>query len=164
MTEGEQAVNPEVKPKRLYFETYLQMIENSIGSAQYRNFYVWTDERGTFDALDDGENSCAFFVSSLLTLMKVMQGVHGTVESTINELKDSGWRIIEDEADIKSGDVLVWEPQEFHDGMYEHIGFVAKDGQAVSTSWKERTVVKHDLYFGEANRAISQIFRKDSWD
>jgi hypothetical protein len=34
----------------------------------FRNFYVRTDSGGEFDALDDGYNSCAFYVSSILAI------------------------------------------------------------------------------------------------
>lgn len=149
------------KPKRLYFKSYIQVIHNSVGSNMFRNFYVKSLEKGEFDSLDDGENSCAFFVSSILVIFKKLKGIHGTVESTIKDLVDSGWVEVDKP---KSGDVLVWEAQQFDDGPKEHIGFSVGDGKAISVSWKKKTPIEHDEHFGATNRGIIHIYRCTSWD
>src|SRR3989304_622296 len=99
-------VESEEKPERLYFKSYLQLIRNSVGSKMFRNFYVKTSDRGQFDALDDGENSCAFYVSSILTIFKKISGIHGRVSSVVNDMKKSGWAEVNSP---QAGDVLVWE-------------------------------------------------------
>lgn len=148
------------KPQRLYFKTYLQVIDNSVGSNLFRNFYVTLPDRGEFDALDDGENSCAFFVSSILVIFKKLNSIHGTVESTVKDLKELGWI----EADKpKEGDVLVWEAIQFDDGLKEHIGFSIGNGKAISVLWKKKTPIGHDDHFGEANRKITHIYRMSDW-
>jgi hypothetical protein len=149
------------KPTRLYFKSFMQMIRNSVGARSFRTFYVHTDEQGDFDALDDGSNSCAFFVSSILVLFKKLSGVHGTVASTIKDLGESGWVSVDAP---QPGDVLVWEARQFDDGLREHIGFSLGDGRAISTSWTEKTPVEHDEHFGEDNRKILHIFRMEHWD
>lgn len=153
--------NPEPKPRRLYFKTYLQLVRNSVGSNMFRNFYVHTKDKGEFDALDDGENSCAFYVSSVLVILKKMSGVHGTVGSTTKDLKKSGWQ---EAKKPKPGDVLVWEAQKFADGLRQHIGFYIGDDRAISTSLATKTPVEHDKNFGPTNRQITHIFRMASWD
>jgi len=153
----------EEKPERLYFETYLQVVRNSVGSNIFRNFYVRTNSRGEFDALDDGYNSCAFYVSAVLVIFRKLDGMHGTVASTKKDLLDSGWQEITDLNDLQPGDVLVWEPMQFDDGLKEHIGFYMGDGKAVSTSWTTKTPVEHDKNFGAANRKITQVFRMSDW-
>ena len=153
----------EPKPERLYHETYLQMINNSVGSGMFRNFYVRTPDQGTFDALADGSNSCAFYVSGLLVLFKKLQGVHGTIDGTVQDLETSGWKTVENIKDIQPGDVIIWEQREFSDGTYGHMGFALGAGQATSTSWTEKVVVQHDLYFGDAERPITQLYRMDDW-
>lgn len=149
------------KPKRLYFKTYLQLIRNSVETEMFRNFYIQTADGKEMDALSDGSNSCAFFVSAVATLFKKHSGVHGTVRSTIEDLKQCGWQSV-DEADKQAGDILVWEAVELEDAWYEHIGFYIGEGRAVSTSWTKK-VVEHDADFGGA-RAITQVFRHDNWD
>ncbi len=149
------------KPVRRYFKTYMQVIHNSIGSNLFRNFYVHTGESGDFDALDDGNNSCAFFVSAILVLFKQLEGIHGTVEGTVNDLLVSGWVEVDKP---QEGDVLVWEARQFDDGLKEHIGFSLGSDRAISTSWAKKTPIEHDLNFGESNRKLTRIFRMPDWD
>jgi len=149
------------KPQRLYFKSYIQAIRNSVGSNLFRNFYVHTSDKGEFDALSDGDNSCAFYVSSILTIFKKINGVHGTIVRTVEDLRASGWQEVQDP---KAGDVLVWEKEKFDDGWHEHIGFYIGEGRAISTSIKEKTPIEHDMNFGETNRRVEQIFRSTNWD
>lgn len=151
---------PEAKPRRSYFKTYIQLVKNSVGSEMFRNFYVSTPERGEFDALDDGENSCAFYVSSVLVLFKKAAGVHGTVRSTVEDITQSGWEKV---VDPKEGDIIVWEAQNFDDGLKHHIGFYIGDDRAVSTSRSSKKVAEHHKNFND-NRKIEQIFRMVNWD
>ncbi len=151
----------EEKPKRLYFKTYLQLIKNSVGTEMFRNFYIQTSDGTEMDALSDGENSCAFYVSSVLTLFGKHTGVHGTVKSTVADLRHSGWREIA-EADKQAGDILVWNTVGVGDERYEHIGFYIGEGRAVSTSSTEKRVVEHDASFDDL-RVVSNVFRHD-WE
>ncbi len=152
---------PEEKPQRLYFKSYLQIIRNSVNSDMFRNFYVKTSERGEFDALDDGYNSCAFYVSAILVILKKLSGFHGTVDSTVEDLKKSGWQLVNNP---QPGDVLVWEPRQFPEGMISHIGFYVGKGKAVSTSMRTKKPVEHEQNFGEDNRKITQIYRMENWE
>ncbi len=151
----------EEKPQRLYFKTYLQLIKNSVGTEMFRNFYIRTTNGAEMDALSDGSNSCAFYVSSVLTLFGKHSGVHGTVKSTAADLGHSGWQQV-DEADMQAGDVIVWDAVELEGEFYEHVGFYIGDNRAVSTSWTEKKVVEHDLYF-EGARTIGSVFRHE-WE
>ncbi len=153
---------PAEKPKRLYFKTYLQLIRNSVGTEMFRNFYIQLADGSEIDALSDGSNSCAFYVSSVLTLFGKHSGVHGTVKSTVADLGHSNWRPVEKQA-MQAGDVIVWEPAEIEGEWYEHIGFYLGDNRAASTSWTEKRVVEHDAYFDGA-RDIGQVFRQDTWE
>ncbi|MFZ2072554.1 MAG: hypothetical protein WAV10_02665, partial [Minisyncoccia bacterium] len=68
--------NPQIK--RLVFDTYLAVIENSIGSKMFKNLYI--EENGMKrDAMQDGWLSCAFHVSTILYMFKFIEGIHGTV-------------------------------------------------------------------------------------
>jgi hypothetical protein len=150
----------EVKPTRLYFKTYLQMIRNSAGSGMFRNWYLKTAEQGEFDAMRDGEDSCAFYVSGLLRIFNKINFIHGTVESTIKDLEDFGWQKVRK---ANPGDVLVWEALQFGDRTQKHIGFYIGEGRAVSTSWKQKKVTEHDMNFGDDYRKIEQIHRMENW-
>ena len=147
------------KPKRLYFKSYVQLIHNSIGSNLFRNFYVETPEKGIFDALDDGYNSCAFYVSTILVIFKKISGIHGTIDSTIKDLQESGWIKVNEP---KEGDVIVWETKQFDDGLKEHIGFSIGNNKAVSVSWTKRTPIEHSDTF-DGKRKIASIFRLTIW-
>lgn len=104
------------KPKRLYFKTYVQLIRNSVGTEMFRNFYIQTADGEEMDALSDGSNSCAFFVSAVLTLFKKHTGVHGTVKSTVADLHRSGWQVVDKET-MQAGDVVVWDAVEIEGGL-----------------------------------------------
>jgi hypothetical protein len=151
----------EEKPKRLYRKTFIQMIGNSEGTSMFRNWYVQTPDKGEFDAMKDGEDSCAFYVSGLLKIFNKINTVHGTVASTVKDLEKSGWHKVDNPI---SGDVLVWEAQKFGDAWQAHIGFYIGDNMAVSTSWTKKKVIMHEMNFGEQNRTIEQIFRMENWD
>lgn len=154
--------NSEEKPKRLYFKTYLKLIRNSVGTEMFRNFYIQTSDGTEVDALSDGSNSCAFYVSSVLTLFKKHSGVHGTVKSTIEDLKQSGWQDATMDA-MQAGDVIVWDAVELEGERYEHVGFYVGDNRAVSTSWTEKKVIEHDVYF-DGVRTIRHVFRHHEWN
>lgn len=148
------------KPKRLYFKTYIKLLHNSVGSNLFRNFYVESSDQGVFDALKDGVNSCAFYVSSVLVIFKKISAVHGTVQSTVKDLQESGWQLVDKP---KEGDVIVWEAQQFDDGLKEHIGFALEDNKAISISWTEKAPVIHSQDF-DGERKINQVFRATDWN
>lgn len=142
----------EVKP--LIFDTYLAVIKNSPGSHLFRNFYA--KARGkSLDITRNGELSCAFFVSSILTLFKMIKGVHGTVDSTIEDLLASGWRPIKKP---KIGSILVWEKLRFKNGeIHKHVGFYLGQNRAISNSYKLRCPVEHNWTFG-GKRKVEKMF------
>lgn len=148
------------KPLRQYFHTYVQLIRNSSDSKMFRNFYVYIPGSGEFDAMSDGDSSCAFFVSSVLALFKKIDSMHGTVQNTLKDMEKSGWKKA---SQPKLGDVLVWESREFPNGSYEHIGFYIGDGRAVSASMYEKRIIEHGMYFGTEQREIKKILRMEKW-
>jgi hypothetical protein len=156
------AYSPSANPvTRLYFKTYLQMVHNAVGTQLFRNFYVRTEADGEFDSLGDGEDSCAFFVSSIVVLMQKGEGVHGTVAATVQDLERSGWEAADTP---RAGDILVWEPRDDGSEPHHHIGFAIGDGQAISNSSSQRSPQRHDLNFGDERRQISAIYRHALWD
>ena len=133
----------------LVFDTYLVVIKNSIGSKLFRNFYAKVGGKKT-DIMRNGELSCAFYVSSVLTLLKLIKEVHGTVDSTIKDLKESGWKKINKP---KIGSILVWEKIDFGDGdIHKHIGFFIGRNKAISNSYKLGYPIEHSWNFNTKRR------------
>ena len=152
---------PQPKPTRLIFKTYLAMIENAPGTNIFRHFYLRRPDGTEFDAIGDGENACAFFVSSVLRLFEKVQGIHGTVDSTLRDLEESGWIKI---SQPQPGDIISWEPHRSADGLHGHIGFYLGNDDAVSTSTSKKTVAKHDLHYGDAQRPVIAVYHYPKWD
>ncbi len=129
------------KPKIVtrVFETYIALIENSLGSKLFRTLIADVDGVRS-NILRDGQLSCAIFVSSILMLIGLIDRVHATVASTVAKLEQSGWKRVRVP---KKGDVLVWEEKKFGDEQHRHIGFYLGDELAVSQSSKRKVPVKH---------------------
>jgi hypothetical protein len=128
------------KVSPLLLDTYLAVIKNSSGSNLFRNLYAKVgDERQ--DITQNGELSCAFFVSSILVILKLIKEVHATVSGTVRDLKEFGWVEIEEP---KIGAILVWEEKDFgNNRLHKHIGFYVGEGRAVSNDYKIGTPQEH---------------------
>ncbi len=137
------------KTRPLFFETYLAVIKNSIGSNLFRNFYVEIRGEQT-DIMRNGDLSCAFFVSSVLALFNFIKGVHGTVDSTVRDLKESGWNEIQRP---EVGSILVWEKIDFGDNdIHKHIGFYMGNDEAISNSFKLGHPISHNWNFNNTRK------------
>ena len=143
------------KIKRLIFETYIAAIKNSIGTNLFRNFYVKINGDKK-DIMKNGELSCAFFVSSIMVMFRLIKEVHGTVESTIKDLEKSGWQQIKKP---KIGSILIWEKLYFDGEFHRHIGFFIGGNKAVSNSFEAGCPVKHSWNFN-GKRKVDLIFWK----
>jgi ribosomal protein S18 acetylase RimI-like enzyme len=148
------------KFERQLFRTYLGVIENAPGTGMFRHFYLRRNDGTEFDAIGDGENACAFFVSSVLVMFAKLKAIHGTVGSTIKDLEESGWEQVKEP---QPGDVLSWQPKQFHGGSHGHIGFYLGDHRAVSTSTSMRQVAEHDLHYDSENRPVIAAYRFPDW-
>ncbi len=140
--------------KILLKDSYLAVIKNALGSNMFRNFYAEVDGVKK-DILEDGNLSCAIFVSNVAHMFGLIKGPHTTVKSTIVDLEQSGWYEIEK---IEIGAVLHWESVDFgKTGMHEHIGFYMGEGIAISNSATKGYPVEHS-YDYEGKRKIEKIF------
>lgn len=149
-------------PKRLVFKTFLQMVHGSVGSNMFRHFYMQRADGNEFDSIGDGDNGCAFYVSSVLTIFAKIERIHGTVAKTVEDLQKSNWVEVQTP---EVGDVLVWAAKTFESGeTHAHIGFFVGDGKAISMSSSKGTPAEHDMYFGDEHRAVTQIFRLSNWE
>jgi hypothetical protein len=116
------------------------------------------------DVCNDGEFSCAVFVSGLLLLNGYITKPHATVESLRRVLLENSNAHSISEADVTSGDVVFWEKIVFPDGSEnEHVGFALSKEEAVSTSFSKREVARHSLGMpldaGDKERKITLAIR-----
>lgn len=120
-------------------KNYLAMIENSAKGENwmFRNFYIEKD--GVIeDSLDDGQKSCAVFVSGILVLLNNLfhwiKGPHTNVISTEKDMMENGWYEIKD---LRLGAVIIWEKKDGRNGMpHNHIGFYVGNNEAISNDSK----------------------------
>ena len=138
-----------VKP--LLRDTYLAVINNSVGTAMFRNFYAEVDGVRS-DIMRDGDLSCAFYVSAVLKMFGYISRLHGTVDGAVEDMRTSGWV---DTKEPKPGDVIVWEKKKFDNGEeHNHMGFYLGENKAISNSDRERVPVIHEFEPGRKVEAI----------
>lgn len=152
-----------MKIKILLRENYLVSIKNSIGTRLFRNLWVEADGVKK-DILEDGELSCAQFVSGLLYLQQMINSRHATVEGTLKDLEASGWHKI---AEPKEGCILVWEKVDYPDGTkHSHIGFYVGNQKAISNRPIDKSPQEHYWTYARQNedefRKISSMYWHDS--
>jgi hypothetical protein len=121
-------------------KTLLKLIENSVGTKLFRNNYFFVDGKNK-DIVKDGKLSCAFYVSSILYLLKLIKDIHTTVKGTIKDMEESGWYKIEKP---KKGAVILYEPGK--DGHY-HLGFYWSKNRAVSNVSSKKSPNSHPLNY-----------------
>lgn len=145
---------------RLDRETYLQTIKNSPGSLLFRNLYVQDEAGNTIDILENGQLSCAVFVTSVLCLFGKIDNRHATVSGTVKALSQAGWREVSiDQAG--EGDILIWEKAgDFTGELHEHIGFYIGDKLAVSNSSENGFPIIHDWQYHQSRKVV-QVFHHD---
>lgn len=153
------------KPIILRKETYLKMIENSVGSRIFNSIFALYNGEQT-DILRDGEVSCAVFASSLLLLNSLTTNQRATVNSLEKDLLASPQfiKILDVDYRPQSGDVVIWENLKFSNGtVHRHIGFILNSKEAVSTDYKNKCVARHPIFNNSENpekiRKIESIFR-----
>jgi uncharacterized protein YycO len=128
----------------LILDTYLLVIKNSIGSKLFRNLYAKVNGQKT-DITKNGNLSCAFYVSSILFLFKLIKEIHATVNGTARDLKESGWSEIKKP---KVGCVLIWTETDFgNNSLHKHIGFYVGNRKAISNDYKKGYPTEHDFKF-----------------
>jgi hypothetical protein len=137
---------PDRNVERLPKETLLKMIENAPDTRLFRSLFVRDKDTGVVeDATNNGEYSCAFFVSGLLTLAGYLPRIHGTVKGLRKKLQELNYEIISEDM-MQPGDIIFWEKMMFPNGLEnEHVGFVLNKETAISTSFKKQQVVSHPL-------------------
>lgn len=148
--------------KILREKTYLKMIENSIGTKIFNSIFAEVEGQEK-DLLNDGEFSCAVFVSGILLLNQMLEKGRSTVDSLEKDLEESD-SFEEIKSDPQPGDILFWEKVRYEDGSENrHVGFTLSNTEAVSTDYVPKQVIKHPINKEIENsgetRKIEKIFR-----
>jgi hypothetical protein len=148
-----------MKPRLQIRESYLAMIKNAVGSTQYRRLFMDVNGRGK-DILENGNLSCAYFVSGILMMFGLIRAPHATVSGLVKDMEASGWKRVRT---MRPGSVLIWEPLPSDTEAHQHVGFLLTQTKAVSNSTKRHHVVAHHLTFGRRNgkptRRIQAMYR-----
>lgn len=138
----------------LLSDTYLALIKNSVGAQFFQTLFARVHGRKK-NILNGGELSCAFFVSAVLLLTKLIKEPHATVTGTEKDMRRCGWKQTQT---LKRGSVIVWGKKHGH----KHIGFYLGGEKAVSNSTARKVPVLHHFTFGTRNekpvRRIEAIY------
>ncbi len=113
------------------------LIKNSLGSKFFRFLYFF-DNKKSKDILENGNLSCAFYISVILRILGLIKECHTTVDGLIKDMGDSSWQKVDK---LQKGAVIVWEPKDSH----KHIGFYLGNRKAVSNSSSKRSPIIHSV-------------------
>jgi len=141
-------------------ETFLAAVKNSVRTNTFRHLYAKVGSK-KLDIAENGRLSCAFFVSSILTIFGLITSVHATVDGTNKDLGKSGWKRTKKPV---IGSVIIWGLEKSKEGdIHRHIGFYIGNGKVVSNNSALGRPAIHDWAFGSRNgipkRKIEAIFR-----
>lgn len=128
-------------------ESLVKALENSVGSRLFNSLLVrFSDSEQVKDILNDGELSCAYFVSSLLVMHGLLGETHTTVANLRQVLTENPkWQEVPLES-VEAGDVVFYKKRTFADGSGNaHVGFAVGKTDAVSTDYKKKAVSQHKL-------------------
>lgn len=147
--------------KKLVLESYLTMVKNSLGAKVWQNYFAEVDGE-KLDVMYGGSNACAWFVSGVLVMHKLIQSSHATVASTVKDLEESQWHKI---TEPKPGAVIVYAPITFKDGStHEHVAIYIGDEKAISTSYTRAVPIEHDWrYRDHEEREITAMYLPAAW-
>lgn len=152
------------KPEILRRETFIKMVENSVGTRLFNSIIAKRGEE-TIDILADGDLSCATFVSNILYLNHFLDNQRVVVGSLEKDLaSSSNFKEISPENYLpETGDVILWGVIVGQDGVaHKHFGFALNNEEAVSTTGISHSAIRHPLYKKpdtDIDRSIERIFR-----
>ncbi len=145
LASSQALAEPEEKLNIVLYKSYLAAIQNSIGSRMFRKLYMYDkDADRVVEVLQNGNLSCAYFVSSILHHFRLIDNFFVNVEDTAAAMKAQGWQTIQKPV---PGSVIVWNKVYFKKSKsrHGHIGFFVRPGRAISTSSRLGVPVIHNL-------------------
>ncbi len=147
------------KIKPLVLETFLSVVEKSVGTKMFQTIWAEVGGRKT-DATEKGDLSCAFYVSAILAMFGFLDHSRATVKSTEEALVKAGWKKTKK---LAPGTVIVWGPPRDGSHAHNHIGFYIGGDKAISNSSTKCVPTKHHVTFGRETdkkfRPITAIYR-----
>ncbi|MDE2498580.1 MAG: hypothetical protein KGL56_00185 [Alphaproteobacteria bacterium] len=135
------------KPRLDIRNSYLAMVENSEGSRMFRNRFYIIDGQ-SLDVLEDGDLSCAEYVSSVLYLFGLIAGIHTTVVGCVEDMLSHGWQAI---PEPRQGAIIHWDFKKLDDGTRgknRHLGFYWDAEAAYSNDPVTRAILRHHPTYG----------------
>lgn len=147
-------INIKPKVETLLRESYFALIKNSVDTKMFQQFYVKLNGRKE-EVLHNGDRSCAYYVSSILVIFKLIKDVQLTVHRTIADMKKTGWKEIKRP---RKGCVIVWKEKKYgKNNPHKHIGFYLGKNIAISNNSSKGTPIKHP-YKTYNGREIDSMF------
>ena len=138
----------------LLYDSYLKMIDNSVGTKMFRNLYLETKSK-KIDITENGKLSCAFFVSNILLIWGLISKGHATIKSTLRDMEKNSWKKVS-ENKVKPGDVVVWEEKEFKKGrIHSHVGFYIGNKKTISHSDGTKAISKHHWKYNNRRNIVA---------
>ncbi len=138
-------------------KTLLALAENAIKGGDnyfFRNVYA-TDESGIErDILEDGQLSCAVFVSQILLPIELIKTSHATVAGMERDMLACGWQQI---PTLRPGAVIVWAKIQDESETHAHIGFCVSESEAISNSTSQRFPRRHSINY-DGSRPVEKIY------
>lgn len=130
--------------KILTLKTFLTLVKKSAGTEMFRQIFAEVDGREV-DITENGNLSCAFYVSGLLAIFGLIDKIHATVSGTRKAMEAAGWI---ETTEMMPGAVLVWDKPQDGSHNHQHIGFYLGEEQAISNIWQEGKPEIHHFTFG----------------
>ena len=128
----------------LQFDNYIYSIKKSIGSTLFQT--VWAEVDGEKkDILNNGQYSCAIFLSSILLWFGLIKDRHATTAGLLKDMEKSGWYKIDE---LKPGCILYWEFMFKNGENNDHIGFYIGGEKAISNERDVSTPIEHHYTYG----------------
>lgn len=122
----------------------IHVLEQSQGIKIFQTFYNSDGE----DVLRNGDLSCAYYVSTILTMVRLIDGVSCTVSGLLNRMDKAGWYILDGKpSNIPEGAIIVWNPVTQGDSEHKHIGFYLGNDQVISNRSSLRVPGIHELIY-----------------
>lgn len=125
------------------------MIKNSEGTNMFRNLYVIDKNAHEFDATENGNKSCAIYVTAVLKLFNKIDKLHATASGTYNYISNSANWLKTDQP--KSGDLIFWDKTDNSTG---HVGFFINN-KAISNIDTTGNPQYHNLRMYDGRKPLS---------
>lgn len=130
--------------KILTLKTFLTLVKKSAGTEMFRQIFAEVDGREV-DITENGNLSCAFYVSGLLAIFGLIDKIHATVSGTRKAMEAAGWI---ETTEMVPGAVLVWDKPQDGSHNHQHIGFYLGEEQAISNISRLGQPGVHHFTFG----------------